>query len=156
MSHFQEVLIRWLFACGNLFNDGKMLRSFTLHTFDMKYIYIYIYEKYLSVDSIFFGICGNLAIFTYQEASISRHILRLFNNGAHIKLCHYDQVHIKFIMIESPTKFSKSWGLNRILPFRGAVLRKRGWFLWGWVGGGCSLYIKNKLKSEIFNGKRYL
>ena len=28
------------FACGNLFNNGKMLHSFTLHTSDMKYKYM--------------------------------------------------------------------------------------------------------------------
>ena len=38
--HFQEVLVRWPFACGNLFNYGKMLHSSTLHTSDMKYKYM--------------------------------------------------------------------------------------------------------------------
>ena len=68
----------------------------------------------------------------YQEASISRHILQLFNNGAHMKLYHYFQVQIKFIIvwtppfllggIEPPTKFWKRGGLHRISVFKGALL----------------------------------
>ena len=38
--HFQEVLIWWSLTSGNLFNNGKMLRSSTLHTSDMKHKYM--------------------------------------------------------------------------------------------------------------------
>ena len=49
--------------------------------------------------------------------------------------------------IKPPTKFSKSGeGLDRILFFR-RHCRERGSDL---IQGGCSFYIKNKLKSEIF------
>ena len=41
----------------------------------------------------------------------------------------------------------KKVGLNRISIFRGELLEKRG---------GCSFYIKNKLKSEIFDDKKNL
>ena len=34
---------------------------------------------------------------------------------------------------------------------RGGLLGKRGWLL----SGGCSFSVKNKLKSEIFNGKTF-
>ena len=40
LNHFQEALIRWSFAYGNLFNNGKMLHSSTLHTSDMEYKYM--------------------------------------------------------------------------------------------------------------------
>ena len=32
--------MRWSFTCGNIFNNGKMLHSSTLHTSDMKYKYM--------------------------------------------------------------------------------------------------------------------
>ena len=52
--------------------------------------------------------------------------------------------------LEPPTQFSKKKKgvrLERISIFREGLLGKWGWpFL-----GGCSFYIKNKLKSEIFN-----
>ena len=32
--------MRGLFACGKLFDNGKMLHSSMLHTFDMKYKYM--------------------------------------------------------------------------------------------------------------------
>ena len=41
-------------------------------------------------------------------------------------------------------------GLGRISIFRGGLLGKRGDFF----QGGCSFYIKNKLKSEIFNSEK--
>ena len=50
--------------------------------------------------------------------------------------------------VEPHTNFSKSGGLDRILT------RKKGGDLF--EGEGCNFYIKNKLKSEIFNGKRSL
>ena len=50
--------------------------------------------------------------------------------------------------VEPHTKFSKSRGLDRTLT------RKKGGDLF--EGEGCNFYIKNKLKSEIFNGKRSL
>ena len=52
--------------------------------------------------------------------------------------------------VEPPTKFSK-WGggggggLSRTLIWRGGDLFERG---------GCNFYIKNKLKSEIFDEKK--
>ena len=51
--------------------------------------------------------------------------------------------------VEPPIKFLKrrAW---RISIFRGGLLGKKGW---PFLGGGFSFYIKNKLKSEIFNGK---
>ena len=59
-------------------------------------------------------------------------------------------------MIERPAKFSKRGGLYRILAFTGAVLGKGGWIFQGGWGGGCSFYITNELKSEIFNEKKSL
>ena len=52
---------------------------------------------------------------------------------------------------EPPTKFSKRGGLDRMSIFRGGLLRKRRMTLFR---EGCSFYIKNKLKSEILNGKK--
>ena len=44
-------------------------------------------------------------------------------------------------------------GIERSLVFRGGLVRKRGvTFLRG--AGGCDFYVKNKLKSEIFNEKK--
>ena len=43
-------------------------------------------------------------------------------------------------------------GLDRISIFRGGLLGKRGWTF----SGGCSFYIKNKLKSEIYKQKYFL
>ena len=40
VNHFEEVLIRVSFACGDLFNNGKILYRSTLHTSDMKYKYM--------------------------------------------------------------------------------------------------------------------
>ena len=60
--------------------------------------------------------------------------------------------------VEPWTKFSKSlcWGegggLGRISIFRGGCWERGGDFF----QGGCSFYIKNKLKSEIFNSKKSL
>ena len=53
---------------------------------------------------------------------------------------------------EHPTRFSKKGeGLDRISIFRGVLLGKRRVTLFR---GGCSFYIENKLKSEIFNDKK--
>ena len=51
--------------------------------------------------------------------------------------------------VEPPTKFSKRGGgvLERALIFRGGLVRKRRWPFQEGVGGGCSFYIKDKLKS---------
>ena len=43
-------------------------------------------------------------------------------------------------------------GLGRISIFRGGCWERGGDFF----QGGCSFYIKNKLKSEIFNSKKSL
>ena len=57
--------------------------------------------------------------------------------------------------VEPPAKFSKSRGLESVSIFRGVLLEKRGWLFHGEGGGeGCNFYIKNKLKSEIFNNKK--
>ena len=42
--------------------------------------------------------------------------------------------------------------LDRISIFRGELLGKRGWTF----SGGCSFYIKNKLKSKIFNENKIM
>ena len=47
--------------------------------------------------------------------------------------------------VEPPIKFPKR-GLDRALIFRGGDLFK---------GRGCNFYVKNKLKSEIFDDKKY-
>ena len=52
--------------------------------------------------------------------------------------------------IETPTKFSKSGGLTGCQFLEGGCWEKAGYFF----QGGCSFYIKNKLKSEIFNDKK--
>ena len=52
---------------------------------------------------------------------------------------------------EPPTKLLKG-GLGKISIFKG-VLGKSGLTFCKGGGGGCSFYIKSKLKSEIFNGK---
>ena len=48
--------------------------------------------------------------------------------------------------------FLKGGGLDRTLIFRGRVGEKEGGDLFE---GVCNLYVKNKLKSEIFNDKEY-
>ena len=49
-----------------------------------------------------------------------------------------------------PTKFSKREGLTRHQLLDGGC-----WERWGdFFQGGCNFYIKNKLKSEIFNDKK--
>ena len=55
--------------------------------------------------------------------------------------------------VEPLTKFSKRGGLDRISIFRGGCWEGGGDFF---QRGGCSFYIKNKLKSEIFNDKKSL
>ena len=56
--------------------------------------------------------------------------------------------------IEPPTKFSKKTGrgLTGSQLLEGAVGKEVGDFF----HGGCSFYIKNNLKSEIFNDKKSL
>ena len=48
--------------------------------------------------------------------------------------------------VEPPNKFSKGGRLDRISQREVAGLLGGG-------GGGCRFYMKNKLKSEIFNNK---
>ena len=55
---------------------------------------------------------------------------------------------------EPPAKFSKRGEVNMVLIFRGGCWERGGDFFQG--GGGCSFYIKNKLKAEIFKDKRSL
>ena len=50
---------------------------------------------------------------------------------------------------EPPTKFSKRWDLTGPQHLEG---KEEG----GFFQGGCNFYIKNKLKSEIFNDKKSL
>ena len=40
LNIFSGILILWSFASGNLFNNGQMLHSPTLHTSDMKHKYM--------------------------------------------------------------------------------------------------------------------
>ena len=56
--------------------------------------------------------------------------------------------------VEPLTKFSKKGGggLDRTLVFRGVLVRKRGM---AFLRRGCNFYVKNKLKFEIFNDKKY-
>ena len=58
--------------------------------------------------------------------------------------------------IELPTKFlKKGWGggggLERTLIFRGSLWKREGVTFSGWA---CNFYMKDKLKSEIFNDKK--
>ena len=53
--------------------------------------------------------------------------------------------------IETPIKFWKSGGLTGCQFAEGGSWEKAGYFF---GEGGCSFYIKNKLKSEIFNDKK--
>ena len=53
---------------------------------------------------------------------------------------------------EPPTKLLKG-GLGKISIFKGVLGKSGLTFCKGGGGGGCSFYIKSKLKSEIFNGK---
>ena len=57
--------------------------------------------------------------------------------------------------VEPPTKFSKKGGLDGSSAFRGELLGKRGMTFFR-VGRVCNFYIKNKLKSEIFNDKKFI
>ena len=50
--------------------------------------------------------------------------------------------------------FQKGGGLDRNSTFRGSLLRIRAGDVIRGGGGGCSFHIKNKPKSEIFNGKK--
>ena len=60
---------------------------------------------------------------------------------------------VPIVCTPPPTKFSKSGGLTG-LP----LLEGRYWERGGDIfqGGGCTFYIKNKLKSEVFNDKKSL
>ena len=52
-----------------------------------------------------------------------------------------------------PTKFSKRGGLDRTSTVRGGLLGKMEMTFFR---GSCNFYVKNKLKSEIFNNKKSL
>ena len=54
---------------------------------------------------------------------------------------------------EPPTKFSKRGGLKEF-QFLERSWSERGGGRFPGGGGGCNFYIKNKLKSEIFNDKK--
>ena len=56
--------------------------------------------------------------------------------------------------VEPPTKFSKNGGgpLTGSQVYKGGCWERGGDFF----HGDCSFYIKNKLKSEIFNDKKSL
>ena len=56
--------------------------------------------------------------------------------------------------VEPPTKFSKGEGgrLDKTLTFRGSSWERGGTFF----RGVCNFYIKNKVKSEIFNNKKFI
>ena len=56
--------------------------------------------------------------------------------------------------VESPTKYSKRGGGLVESQFLEGVAGKEGDDFF--QGKGCSFYIKNKLKSEIFNNKKSL
>ena len=49
----------------------------------------------------------------------------------------------------------KKGGIDRTSTFRGGCWESGGWLFSGGKGG-CNFHIKNKLKSEIFNGKQSL
>ena len=48
--------------------------------------------------------------------------------------------------------FQKGRGAWQDLNFQRGTLGKKGWLF----SGGCSFYIKNKLKSEIYNKKKFI
>ena len=57
--------------------------------------------------------------------------------------------------VEPPTKFSKrgeGGGLTESQFLEGSLLGKQRWLIL--EGGGCSFYLKNKLKSEIFKDEK--
>ena len=54
--------------------------------------------------------------------------------------------------VEPPTKFQNR-GLDRTSTVRGGLLEKRG-VTFSRERGGFNFYIKNKVKSEIFNDKK--
>ena len=56
------------------------------------------------------------------------------------------------IKFEPPTKFSKRGGLTGSQFLEGVAWKEKVTFFMG----GCSFYIKNKLKSEIYNNKQSL
>ena len=57
--------------------------------------------------------------------------------------------------VAPPTKFPKKRGAGGVVT--GSQFLERGcWEREGDFQGGCSFYIKNKLKSEIFNDKNVL
>ena len=55
--------------------------------------------------------------------------------------------------VEAPTKFSKKGEVDRTSTFRGKLVGKREVTFFK---GGCNFYIKNKLKSKIFNDNKRL
>ena len=54
--------------------------------------------------------------------------------------------------VEPPTQFSERRGLGRASIFRGGCWETVGDFF----QGPCNVYMKKKLKSEIFNDKKSL
>ena len=71
---------------------------------------------------------------------------------------HIHSVHCPFLLggLSLLPNFQKKKreGLNRISIFREGVAEKEGRLFSVGGGGGCSFYIKNKLKSEICNNKK--
>ena len=66
---------------------------------------------------------------------------------------HSEQTpHLSAEGVELPTKFSKRGGLTGFQFLEEGCWEKGGDFF----QEGCSFYIKNKLKSVIFNGKKSL
>ena len=53
------------------------------------------------------------------------------------------------VVVEPATKFSVRGGLDWTSTFRGGLVAKRR--VTFFRGDGCNFYIKDKLKSEIFN-----
>ena len=60
--------------------------------------------------------------------------------------------HLSVSRVEPPTKFPNRGGLGKTSTFRGGCWERGGDFF----REGCNFYIKNKLKSEIFNDKKNL
>ena len=59
-----------------------------------------------------------------------------------------------YVVWPSPPVLLRGWagGINSISIFRGELLGRRGWTF----QGGCSFYVKSKLKSVIRNDKESL
>ena len=83
------MLIRWSFASGNLFNNGKILHSSRLNTSDMKHKYM------KSTSVVMLSLLGFVAYESksnykiFSTSLIKKRLFRdisfqLLNNGAHI------------------------------------------------------------------------